>query len=640
MHASPTPKSAAEDADDACRLRSGRPLRLPASARGARQAATPAATSRLPKLRLSAILIVLFEPLAMPARAAIPAEESLLRIAKDPQAGMVERTRAFADLRAVATEGAIPELVSLLSDPDWSFSARSVLEAMPGPVAARTLLDALDTTKDLRVRVGLVTSLGQRHHAAAVPALVKLLPSSDPALASAGINALGDMRTSQAGDALAAFSPPAALRTIWADALIRIAGELAPSEPRKTLALLRVVIDSGVYPQAAAAAIARARLSDNPPDAIAAALRSDQPAMRTAALSILRTGEFGAALTAAVAREFVSLPVGTQSQVLSALYDRGDRSAAPLARRALAAADPAVSSAAAKLLSVVGDASDAPALIAKMIGEEEPAPAARLALARLAGAEVAAQLLEQFRRGGDSRAAALEVLVHRGHRPLLRELLEPEPHADEAFARAAAPAILALGTAADLEAVLALHNSLPRDRRQPLQTALRRLAEKHPSPDEASRLAFVAAQKLPPPEAERLLIVMTAIGGDAALASLSSLLASDSSDWRAAALRAFGNWRDTRPVAALLNAARAEPDPRIRSIAIRSAIAVLSRSALGPNNQPVPELVPEAIAGLRAAWEIAAEPADKNAIIVALRGLKHDRAAEVARELETANAVK
>jgi hypothetical protein len=574
--------------------------------------------------------------LTVSLRAAVASEDFLLKTALDSQATAVERIRAFTDLRAVAGERSIPALVALLDDPTWAFCARSALEVMPGETADQALLVALRSASDDMRRLGLMNSLGARRVDNAVPDIAKFLASTNSNLIAGALDALGRIGSVRAADAAAAYQPVEALRASWGDSLLRMAEALRSSDPGKSGELYHAVKAKGAPPQAAAATIALAHLSEQPAVMIVDALKADESTLRVAALAVIRSGEFGPPLIQAVARVFPSLPADIQVQVLSVLYDRGDRAAAAIARGALGATDSAVRSAAAKLLSVVGDAADAPALMSMMTGAEEPAVSARLALARIPGGETTALLITAFHGGGEARAAALEVLVSRGYRPLLDDLLRPEIYADAALGRFAANAVLTLGTGADLERVLALHRTLPSSDRGPLETALRRLASKTSTPDEAAARIFSAAEKLPLAERSPLLVMLAGISGDLAFKSLSGMLASDSADTRKAALRALANWRDIRPGNTLLAIARKDPDPQVRAVAVQSATTVFSKSALGGAAAPKPELVPPALDGLRQTWKVAEDPAAKNAIISALRGLKEPKAVAAADELERA----
>jgi hypothetical protein len=72
----------------------------------------------------------------------------------------------------------------------------------------------------------------------------------------------------------------------------------------------------------------------------------------------------------------------------------------------------------------------------------------------------------------------------------------------------------------------------------------------------------------------------------------------------------------------------------VRAVAVQSATAVFARSAYGGTGAVAPQQVPAVIAGLRRTWEVAEQPAERNAIVVALRGLKDAKAIAAAEELE------
>lgn len=579
------------------------------------------------------VLAIALLAVASNLRAATASPERWSQIALDPQAGVVERTRAFAELRAVATEQSIPGLVALLNDPAWSYSARSVLETIPGPAADRALLAGLEAASSDTIRAGLLQSLGNRRHEGAISAATRFLGAADPSLAGAALNALGNIGTAAAADALEAHAPSPATRPGWGDAMLRVAERLPRNDARRANGLYRAVIVGGLPPQRAAATISLARLSAEPATELRRALASSEPELRQSALSVLRAGEFGRAFTVEVGRAFSTFAPERQVEVLSVLYDRGDPAAVPIARAALQIEDPAVRAAGAKLLSRVGEAADAPGLLRMIVGDDEPAPSARLALSRIRGEETTALLVQAFRAGGEARPAALEVLVRRGHRPLLSDLLHARLYADPELGPLVAGAVLALASGADLGAVLEVHRALPLEARGLLEPPLRRIAAKHDSPDTAAGLVAAAAGKLPLGEAGPLYLILASIGGDAAFGVLTGLLRSPSAAERHVAVRALSSAGELRAGAALVTAARDEPEPPVRAAAVQAARSFYARIA-APGATPPDDVVLAAIDGLRQIWALAAPHREKAAVLTALRGLKHPAATAAAEELE------
>jgi len=105
-------------------------------------------------------------------------------------------------LMIIGTAASVPTLASLLSDKDLSHMARYALERIPAPEAAQALRDALPKLSG-PLKIGVIASLGVRRDAQSVAPLAQLLTDSDPATARAAALALGDIRSPQAGKALA-----------------------------------------------------------------------------------------------------------------------------------------------------------------------------------------------------------------------------------------------------------------------------------------------------------------------------------------------------------------------------------------------------------------------------------------------------
>jgi hypothetical protein len=175
---------------------------------------------------------------------------------------------------------------------------------------------------------------------------------------------------------------------------------------------------------------------------------------------------------------------------------------------------------------------------------------------------------------------------------------------------------------------------LPSERRGGLGDAVRRIAAKHAAADTATREIIDAARHLPPTEVQPLLVIVAGLGGEAAFAALDEMLRLPAAEARLVAAKALGSWRDLRVGEALMRVAQEDADEAIRTAAVKSATTVYSRGVYGTSGQVVPERIPEAIAGLRKTWTLAPSAVEKDAVIVALRGLKDERATKAARELE------
>ncbi|GAB6164303.1 hypothetical protein JCM19992_03030 [Thermostilla marina] len=106
----------------------------------------------------------------------------------------------FRKLRIVGTAASVPAIAPFLTNEKTSHMARYALELMEVPEAAAALREALGKVSG-KLRIGVISSLGDREDPEAVPALAALL-SEDAETAAAAAYALGNIGTVEAGKAL------------------------------------------------------------------------------------------------------------------------------------------------------------------------------------------------------------------------------------------------------------------------------------------------------------------------------------------------------------------------------------------------------------------------------------------------------
>ena len=104
-------------------------------------------------------------------------------------------------LATIGTVAAVPRLADLVVDKELSHMARFALERIPAPEAAQALRDALPKVSG-NVKIGVISSLGNRRDAGAVAALSGLLKDADPAIARAAALALGAIGNAESAAAL------------------------------------------------------------------------------------------------------------------------------------------------------------------------------------------------------------------------------------------------------------------------------------------------------------------------------------------------------------------------------------------------------------------------------------------------------
>jgi HEAT repeat protein len=109
-------------------------------------------------------------------------------------------------LTQVGGPASAPVLGSLLGNEQQAHMARYALERIPVPASAQALRDALPGLNG-KLKIGVISSLGNRRDAAAVPALSVLLKDENAAVARAAALALGSIGNAEAARALHEFMP-------------------------------------------------------------------------------------------------------------------------------------------------------------------------------------------------------------------------------------------------------------------------------------------------------------------------------------------------------------------------------------------------------------------------------------------------
>lgn len=188
-----------------------------------------------------------------PARAKL---EARLATALATEAPAVAKAYVCGKLRLIGGPASVSALAALLGPAELSHAARNALEAMPCAEAVAALRASLAKLSGLP-KAGVVASLGVRRDAASVPDLTPLLRDRDAQVAGAAIEALGEIGTPQAAEALKAFLPNArgALRAIAANACLACAARLQADgheAEARTLRALLTVAGQPEYIQAAA----------------------------------------------------------------------------------------------------------------------------------------------------------------------------------------------------------------------------------------------------------------------------------------------------------------------------------------------------------------------------------------------------
>jgi sugar phosphate isomerase/epimerase/HEAT repeat protein len=425
---------------------------------------------------------------------------------------------------------------------------------------------------DGRLLAGVITSIGARHDAAAVEPLSKLLSRSDPAVVSATVAALGNIGTLPAVTALeAAFANgqeklfPAMYSAILqcADAL-RMRG----SRP-EAIETYNWVRASKASPQLRAAAICGLVLAGEPKalKALAAELHAED----TTIFGFVQRDLPSTGVTEVLATELPKLPSEHQVLVVQALSLRGDAAVSALTQAARSG-ETSVRLAAIRVMAA--NPAFVPVLN-ELVGDADPAlaTAARESLASVPGPEADKAALAMLGSNEtERRLAGLELASYRGLRTAMPAVLQTTHVPDAALRAASLKAAGALGTEADLPALLSLLSAsdvatdLPAAERALTALCLRA----HP----ADGCVAILVTHLDGPPTNRCIVlrVLGAVGGHAALEAVRAAVSDSNPEVAHTAIRTLAQWRSADAAKDLLDLAKSLPDTADRLLCLRGCL--------------------------------------------------------------------
>ncbi len=362
-------------------------------------------------------------------------EGKLIAVLKS-DASHKEKADACRQLAVIGTKDAVAPLAALLGDEKLSHMARYGLEPIPDPAVDDALRDALGKLKG-RPLVGVIGSIGVRRDTKATKQLVKLLKSSDTAVAQATARALGSIANNSAANSLlkALKDAPAANQLDVCEGLFRCAEALV-AEGRRDVAIaiydqLRSV--KGPH-QVRAGGLRGAILTRRKGDLrlLRRHLRSDDYIMFSAAVQAAQELP-GPEVTKALTAELKQLPADNKILVIQTLGKRGDAKALPALFAAAKSGEKPVRIAAIKAMPDIGDGAAVPVLV-ELLGDSdrEISKAAQEGLAALPGRQADAAVMRMLNSSDtDRQLKALEMIERRRMTKVSSALLKATRDDDE-----------------------------------------------------------------------------------------------------------------------------------------------------------------------------------------------------------------
>jgi len=516
-------------------------------------------------------------------------EAALLRFVQGSPApgGLMAACRA---LRLIGGPDAVPVLAALTLKPETTAPARYALERIPGPEADAALLAALDKAQG-DVRRGVVSSLGERRSAAAVPALARLAGGPDAVLAADAVKALGKTGGPEAIRSLSALLGKAgrSLRSETASALLLAAERaLASGDKASAASAYDQVFAAAPTPVLRQAAFkGRLAASAAAKDMILKTLAGKDALLYTPALAAV-PAVFAAADITAVADLMDRLPVENRVQLTALLARYPAETVRPYLLAAAESPSLEVRLAALRSITAGGDGKSVLFLAAKAAraaGAEQDA--ARDALVRLKGTDVDEAVLAHLAKTSDNAVKA-ELVRAAGERRVAAAkpaLMEAVRSAAPAVRSRAATALRALCVQGDIPALVDLLAGLDDEQaRETLEDTIAAVARTNPR--ETARAGEVrsrlAAEKDPQNRAD-LLRVLGKIGDDSALGTVRAALRDPDPAIVDAAVRALADWTTVTARDDVFAIARTSGVLNHRVLAARAYIRMIG---LEPNRAP------------------------------------------------------
>lgn len=347
------------------------------------------------------------------------------------------------------------------------------------------------------------------------------------------------------------------------------------------------------------------------------ALKGNEESMQSMAISLIRDMP-GADVTKILARELPNLSARGQVQLLSALADRGDRTALPAVIGATISKDQSVQIAALRALGQLGNASNVDLLAEKAaVARGEEQKAARESLYRLRDPNVDGVILARIPKV--AAKIKVELIKSVGERNIVtgvEVLLKTARDEDAKVRRESFKVLKAIAGPKYLPALVELLVGVQSsaDRREAEKTVT---AVAHKIGDK-NRQAEAVLAKLPSVKEEgsrcSLLRVLGKIGDDSALAVLRAGLKDKIAAVKDACIRALAEWPTDAAAVDLLKVVQATDNKLHHVLALRGYVRLIRFDSSRPAQ--------ETIDMYRQAMELASNVSEKKMVLSGLATIK------------------
>ena len=510
---------------------------------------------------------------------------SLSGILADEKTSYAAKQYACRILSLTASTNEIQPLAKCLLDPKMSHMALYALTHIKDPSVDQVLMEMMNNVDD-NVKLGIITTLGNRKCESSIGKLSTLLSSDHHQIASEATKSLGKIGTVTASEAIkAALAEKKNNISILEDAYLSCADHLLVNEDKANAGeIYRQMYKSAqLSTTRGAALIGLASLEDqNAASYIIQALTSDDYHLITIAAQLVQQFP-GKDLTKKLCEKLPSLASDIQVLVINALVSRADKSALETLRKAtIDSKDLQVRIATIRALGKLGDASDMKRLVEKAAGANAlEAQAAQESLYVLSGDDVIEKMISLLDKVyAPEKLVLIRTLTTRNATEAVVKLIDMLDTEEVEIRKASWNALQVSGRAEDIAVLVEKLLSVRQDEQKEAEKAIVAIARRSGKTKESTKLIL---RKLETAEDIQvrcsLLQVLGDMGDNAALEGLRSGLRDDDPAVREVAVRSLANWPGTEPLDDLLEVSEKSGDHLHRTLALRGYIDMVDKTA-------------------------------------------------------------
>ena len=309
--------------------------------------------------------------------------------------------------------------------------------------------------------------------------------------------------------------------------------------------------------------------------------------MRGIAFESIRNDVKGEAATRTFAEKLSNIRPEAQAGLISALADRGDKTAKPAILKQLTSPDEAVRTAAIRAISKLGDAKDLPLLVQHLSKPGAEADAATASLIQIQGDGITKSLADQLDSGeADTKVRLIEILSSRRAMDTIPRILQAAT-GKEGKVRVAA--MKALGAIAGPDEIPGMIQGVLKaesgSERANGERNIVLVCNRIEDPAKRAAPVLAAIDKLSAAEQTTMLTTLGRLGGSASLERIDRALASKNGVVHSAGLTALANWPNASVAPRLIELAYKDPHVRHQRTALRALIRVTPMNDGRPNEE-------------------------------------------------------